>query len=433
MKRAVRGRLVSFAGDPAETQDAVRYWPDGIVVIDAGRIAAVGDARTIGPTLPPQTPVDHYPDHLVMPGFIDTHIHYVQIEAIASFGLQLLDWLQNYAFVAEQKYADPAFAARQARFFLDELLRNGTTTALVYCSVHPQSADALFAEAERRGVGVVAGKVMMDRNAPAALRDDATSSYDDSKALIARWHGRGRARYAITPRFAITSTPAQLEAAATLLREHPDCHVQTHLSENLAEIAAVRELFPQASSYTDVYHRFGLLGPRTVLGHCIHLSEAEMAVLAQTRSVAAFCPTSNLFLGSGLFDHAAMTRPERPVRVGLATDVGGGTSYSMLQTANAAYKVFQLRRNPLSGYGAFHMMTRGNARALGLEQEIGSLEPGLYADLVVLDARATPAMRQRMAAVDDRLDEELFVLTIMGDDRSVKATYVQGERVTLAA
>jgi guanine deaminase len=430
MQRAVRGRLVSFAGDPGETQDAVRYWPDGIVAIDGGRIVAVGDAQTIGPTLPPRTPVDHYPGRLIMPGFIDTHIHYVQIEAIASFGLQLLDWLENYAFVAEQKFADPAFAARQARFFLDELLRNGTTTALVYCSVHPHSADALFAEAARRGVGLAAGKVMMDRNAPQALRDDAASSYADSKALIARWHKRGRARYAITPRFVITSTPAQLEAAAALKREHPDCYVQTHLSENLDEVAAVRRAFPDAASYTDVYHRFGLLGPTTVFGHCIHLNEDEMALLSQTKSVAAFCPTSNLFLGSGLFDYAAMTKKERPVRVGLATDVGGGTSYSMLQTADAAYKVFQLRRNQLSAYQAFHMMTRGNALALGLENEIGSLAPGRYADLVVLDARATPAMRQRMAAVNDRLDEELFVLIIMGDDRAVAATYVQGERVT---
>jgi guanine deaminase len=433
MQRAVRGRLLSFAGDPAASKDAVHYWPDGIVVIEAGRIAAVGEARAIAPTLPPHTPVDHHPDHLVLPGLIDTHIHYVQIEAIASFGLQLLDWLENYAFVAEQKYADPAFAARQARFFLDELLRNGTTTALVYCSVHPHSADAVFAEAERRGMGIAAGKVMMDRNVPDGLRDDAKSSYADSKALIARWHKRGRARYAITPRFVVSSTPEQLEAAGTLLREHPDCLVQSHLAENLDEIALVRRTYPDTATYTDVYHRFGLLGPTTVLGHCIHLSEDEMALLAQTRSVAAFCPTSNLFLGSGLFDHAAMTKKERPVRVSLATDVGGGTSYSMLQTAAAAYQVFQLRGNRLSAYQAFHMMTRGNAEALGLEQEIGSLAPGRYADLVVLDARATPAMRQRMAAVDDRLDEELFVLMIMGDDRSVKATYVQGERVTFGA
>ncbi|HML14412.1 MAG TPA: guanine deaminase [Xanthobacteraceae bacterium] len=433
MQRAVRGRLVSFAGDPAETPNAVRYWPDGIVAIDGGRIVAMGDAQAIGPTLPPATPVDHYPEQLVMPGFIDTHIHYVQIEVIASFGLQLLDWLEKYTFIAEQKFADPAFAAKQARFFIDELLRNGTTTALVYCSVHPQSADALFAEAERRGVGLAAGKVMMDRNAPEALRDDAVSSYRDSKALIERWHKRGRLRYAITPRFVVTSTPEQLEAAAALLREHPDCYLQSHLSENLDEIAAVRRAFPDSASYTDVYDRFGLLGPTTVLGHCIHLSEEERALLSHSRSVAAFCPTSNLFLGSGLFDYAAMTRKERPVRVSLATDVGGGTSYSMLQTAAAAYQVFQLRGNKLSAYQAFHMMTRGNALALGLEQEIGTLAPGRYADLVVLDACATPAMRQRMTAVNDRLDEELFVLMIMGDDRAVAATYVQGERIVLDA
>jgi guanine deaminase len=429
MQRAVRGRLVSFSGDPAESQDAVRHWADGMVVIEGGRIAAVGEASAIAPTLSSQTPVDHYPDHLIMPGFIDTHIHYVQIEAIASFGLQLLDWLKNYAFVAEQKFADPGFAAREARFFLDELLRNGTTTALAYCSVHPHSADALFTEAERRGMGIAAGKVMMDRNVPDGLRDDAASSYADSKALIKRWHRRGRARYAITPRFVVSSTPAQLEAAGTLLREHPDCLVQSHLAENLDEIALVRRTYPHAASYTDVYHRFGLLGPTTVLGHCIHLSEDEMALLSHTRTVAAFCPTSNLFLGSGLFNLAAMTRKERPVRVSLATDVGGGTSYSMLATAAAAYKVLQLRGQKLSAYDAFHMMTRGNARALGLEEEIGSLEPGRYADLVVLDARATPAMRARMAAVNDRLDEELFVLMIMGDDRAVKATYVQGARM----
>jgi guanine deaminase len=429
MQRAVRGRLVSFAGNPAESEDAVRYWPDGIVAIDGGRIVAVGDAPAIAPTLPPQTPVDHYPEQLIMPGFIDTHIHYVQIEAIASFGLQLLDWLKNYAFVAEQKFADPAFAAQQARFFLDELLRNGTTTALVYCSVHAHSADALFEEAERRGMAVAAGKVMMDRNVPDGLRDDAASSYADSKALIARWHKRGRARYAITPRFVVSSTPEQLAAAGTLLREHPDCLVQSHLAENLDEIALVRRTYPDAASYTDVYDRFGLLGPTTVLGHCIHLSEDEMALLSRTRTVAAFCPTSNLFLGSGLFDHAAMTKKERPVRVSLATDVGGGTSYSMLQTAGAAYKVLQLRGQKLSAFHAFHMMTRGNAHALGLEQEIGTLAPGRYADLVVLDARATAAMRARMAAVADRLDEELFVLMIMGDDRAVTATYVQGERI----
>jgi guanine deaminase len=430
MQRAIRGRLLSFAGDPIESADAVRYWPDGVVAIEAGRIAAVGDARAVGPTLPAQTPVDHYPEHLIMPGFIDTHIHYVQIEAIASFGLQLLDWLENYAFVAEQKFADPAFAARQARFFLGELLRNGTTTALVYCSVHPHSVGALFTEAERRGMGIAAGKVMMDRNVPDGLRDDAASSYADSKALIARWHKRGRARYAITPRFVVSSTPEQLTAAGTLLREHPDCLVQSHLSENLDEIALVRRTYPDAASYTDVYRRFGLLGPTTVLGHCIHLDEDERTLLAQTRTVAAFCPTSNLFLGSGLFDYAAMTNKEQPVRVSLATDVGGGTSYSMLATASAAYKVLQLRGQKLSAYQAFHMMTRGNALALGLEQEIGSLATGRYADLVVLDARATPAMRARMTAVEDRLDEELFVLMIMGDDRSVAATYVQGERVT---
>jgi len=282
---------VSFGGDPAQDGRAVRYWPDGVVGIDRdGRISAVGDARDVMASLPLHTPIDHYPEDLILPGLIDTHVHYVQAEVIASFGAQLLDWLNNYTFVAEQKFSDPAIAAHQARFFLDELLRNGTTTALIYCSVHPQSVDALFAEAERRHIGVIAGKVMMDRNAPGALIDSVRSSYNDSKALIGRWHGRGRLRYAITPRFAITSTPEQLEAAAMLKREHPDCHLQTHLAENLDEIATTLRLYPQATSYTDVYHRFGLLGPRTVLGHCIHLAEAELAVLSATRSVGSVLP-----------------------------------------------------------------------------------------------------------------------------------------------
>jgi guanine deaminase len=429
-RRAVRGRLLSFTGDPAEVgaKASHRYHEDGVVLVEAGSIAAVGPARDLLPTLPAGTPVDHHPDRLVLPGLIDTHLHFPQTQVIASYGAQLLGWLQKYTFVEEQRFGDPAHAGRVAGFFLDELLRNGTTTAAVYCSVHPESAEAFFAASERCNTRMIAGKVMMDRGAPAGLLDTAERGYRESKALLGRWHGRGRQLYAVTPRFALTSTDAQLEAAGALAREHPGAHVQTHLAENPDEIATARRLYPRASSYTDIYDRHGLLGPRSLFGHCIHLDEGEMGRLSATGSVAVFCPTSNLFIGSGLFDLAGLRDARRPVRVGLATDVGGGTSYSMLRTAAEAYKVLQLRLQNLPALDAFYLMTLGNARALSLEDKIGSLESGREADLVVLDAHATPAMAHRMETVRD-LAEELFVLMTMGDDRSVRATYVAGERV----
>ncbi|MFO1049424.1 MAG: guanine deaminase [Geminicoccaceae bacterium] len=430
-RSAVRGRLLTFTADPAEAgaEESHRYWQDGVVAIEDGSIVEVGEAKDVLPRLAEGTKVDHYPDRLVLPGLIDTHIHFPQTQVIGSYGAQLLEWLQKYTFVEEQKFADPAHAGRVARFFLDELFRNGTTTAVVYCTVRPESAEAFFTESHRRNARMIAGKVMMDRGAPEGLLDSAQRGYDETKALAGRWHGRGRQHYAITPRFALTSTEAQLEAAGALLREHPDCYLQTHLAENHDEIATARRLYPQAASYTDIYDRYGLLGPRSLFGHCIHLAEAELERLSATRSIAAFCPTSNLFIGSGLFDMAMLRDPRRPVRVSLATDVGGGTSYSMLRTAAEAYKVLQLRRQNLPALDAFYLMTLGNARALSLEDKIGSLAPGREADLVVLDARATPAMTHRMETVDGDLAEELFVLMTMGDDRAVRATYVAGDRV----
>jgi guanine deaminase len=427
--RAVRGRLLSFVDDPALVGDAAshRYLDDGVVVIEQGIIAAVGPAAELLKTLPPDTPVDHHPGRLVLPGLIDTHIHYPQTRVIGSYGAQLLEWLERYTFVEEQKLKDPAHAAAVADFFLDELFRNGTTTAVVYCTVHPESVEAFFTASHRRNARMIAGKVMMDRGAPPGLLDTAEAGYRESKALLQRWDGVGRQLYAVTPRFAITSTGPQLEAAGALLREHPSTYLQTHLSENTNEIALARELFPESSSYTDIYDRHGLLGPKSLFGHCIHLGEDELARLSATGSIAVFCPTSNLFIGSGLFDMAMLREPARPVRVGLATDVGGGTSYSMLRTAAEAYKVLQLRRQNLPALDAFYLMTLGNARALSLEERIGALEPGREADLVLLDARATPAMAHRMDTVEGDLAEELFVLMTMGDDRAVRATYIAGE------
>lgn len=429
VRKAIRGRLLDFIADPAEVgEDAsYRYIADGALVIEDGKIASIGPAAD----LPTDMPVEDYGQALIMPGLIDTHIHYPQTRVIASYGAQLLEWLDRYTFVEEQKFGDPDHAASVARFFFDELLRNGTTTAAVYCTVHPESVEAFFAESERLNTLMIAGKVMMDRNAPDALTDSATRGAAESATLIGKWHGRGRQFYAVTPRFAVTSSEAQLEAAGALLRDHPGVYMQTHLAENHAEIAAVREQFPWSKSYTDVYDKFGLLGPRAIFGHGIHLSDAEIARLSETGSTVAFCPTSNLFIGSGLFDLARLRGGG--VKVGLATDVGGGTSFSMLRTAAEAYKVLQLNNQNLPALKAFHLMTRGNAGVLGLTDRIGTLEPGSDADITVLNASATPAMAHRMETVDGDLAEELFVLMTLGDDRSTRATYVAGERLYSAA
>ena len=429
-QRIIRGRILTFLDEPRLAgAGALKLIEDGAVLVENGKIAAVGEAATIRARAPGAA-LDDHSGKIVAPGFIDTHIHYPQTRVIASYGAQLLEWLQKYTFVEEQKLRDPSHAARIARFFLDEMSRQGTTTAVVYCTVHPESVDAFFEEALARGARMIAGKVMMDRNAPAGLTDDPQRGYDESKALIARWRGRGRLDYAVTPRFAITSTPAQLEAAGALLRENPGVYMQTHVDENRAEIALAKELFPSASSYLDIYDGFGLLGPRSIFGHCIHLEDTEVAALAASRSVAAFCPTSNLFLGSGLFDMRRLN--ETGARISLATDVGGGTSYSMLQTANEAYKVLQMGGQSWPAAQAFYQMTLGNARALGLEDKIGAIREGLEADLIVLDSRATPAMAHRMESVEGDIAEELFILMVMGDDRAIAETYLAGRRAKSA-
>ncbi len=425
----ITGRLLDFT-DIATDGDAgahVRYVEAGAILVQGGRIVSAGERTAIEAQARAGVPVHDYGDHLILPGFIDTHLHYPQTQVIASYGAQLLEWLERFTFVEEQRFADPAHCVRIADFFLDELLRNGTTTAAVYCTIHPGSVDALFEAAQARGMAMIAGKVMMDRGAPSGLLDSAERGFTDSKALIARWHGKDRLNYAVTPRFALTSSEAQLDAAGQLLIEHGDVYLQTHLAENTDEIAAVRKLFPKAQSYTDVYDRHGLLGPRSIFGHCIHLGEDECHRLHESDSVAAFCPTSNLFIGSGLMDLARLQHKARPIRVSLATDIGGGTSYSMLRTAAEAYKVLQLQGQNLPGLEALCMMTLGNAKALGLENEIGSLNPGCYADLVVIDSAATPAMAHRRERIAD-LADEVFLLTTLGDDRCTVATYVAGER-----
>src|SRR5436305_6255673 len=372
---ALRGTVVTCRDDPFLTDPAKAFAVerDGIVLCRDGMIEDVGPAADLMTSIPAGVQVIDYSGCLIAPGFIDTHVHYVQTEIIASYGAQLLDWLDRYAFPAELAFADPVHAAAMARVFCDELLRNGTTTALVLCAVHPQSVDALFAEAERRGMRIAAGKVLMDRNAPARLRDTAQQGYDDSKALIARWHGRGRALYAITPRFAGTSTAAQLDAAGTLWREHPDVFVHTHIAENRREVEWTAELFPERKNYLDIYDHHGLIGRRAVLAHGVHLSEDELCRCHESGTALAHCPTSNLFLGSGLFSVSAAKNPRRPVHVGIGTDIGGGTSFSLLATMGAAYQVAQLGGRSVSAGEALYLATLGGARALALDDRFGMI------------------------------------------------------------
>ncbi|EJZ19804.1 guanine deaminase [Rhizobium sp. Pop5] len=423
----LRGRLLSFHRAPLSLADGQSYLyeEDGGLLIEDGLIAAAGSYADVKAKAAEGTAeIDHRP-HLIMPGFIDMHLHFPQMQVIASYAANLLEWLNTYTFPEECRFVETAHAERIATHFYDELIRHGTTTAVAYCSVHKTSADAFFAEAMKRNMRMVGGKVMMDRNAPQGLLDTPEMGYDETRQVIADWHGKGRNHVAITPRFAITSTPAQMEATATLAREFPDLHIQTHLSENHDEIKFTCELYPEAIDYTDIYARYGLLGPKSLFGHAIHLSEREADVMSETGAVAVHCPTSNLFLGSGLFPLKALSRREKPVRIGVATDIGGGSSYSMLKTMDEAYKIQQLlgeRLNPLESY---YLMTRGNAEALSLADRIGTLEPGTEADLVVLDAAATPAMALKMETVKT-LPEELFLLQTMGDDRAIAETYVAG-------
>jgi len=424
----IRGRLLSFKRAPLAMTDtdSYSYEHDGALLVSGGRITATGDYAAVKEEAPADIEeIDHRP-HLILPGMIDTHVHFPQMQVIASYAGNLLEWLNTYTFPEECRFVESDHATRIATHFYDEFLRHGTTTAVAYCSVHKTSADAFFAEAMKRNMCMVGGKVMMDRNAPQGLLDTAEMGYDETRAVIAEWHGKGRNHVAITPRFAITSTPGQMKAAEALAQEFPDLFIQTHLSENHDEIKYTAELYPEATDYTDIYARYGLLGKKTLLGHAIHLSEREADALSEAGSIAVHCPTSNLFLGSGLFPLKALRRREKPVRVSVATDIGGGSSYSMLKTMDEAYKIQQLlgeRLNPLESY---YLMTRGNAEALGMEADIGTLDIGSMADLVILDAGSTPAMRLRMETVKT-LPEELFLLQTMGDDRAVVETYVAGK------
>ena len=426
----VLGRLIDFSGDPAARgRAAVRDSPGGALALRHGRISWTGAAADL-PADFESAPRFDYGQCLVLPGFVDPHIHFPQYRIAAAGGRGLLDWLDRFAFPEEARYADGNHAAAAAETFLDLLLAHGTTAALVFSTVHEEAADRLFAAAGRRGMALAAGKTLMDRGAPAALRDDAEGGLRASERLHARWHGRGRLRYAVSPRFAITSGAAQLAAAGEFLESHPDALMQTHLSETPEEIAEVARLFPDAADYTDVYDRFGLLGPRSLFAHGVHLSARERERLGEAGAAVVHCPTSNAFLGSGLFDIGPYS-PEAgraAPRLAVATDIGGGTSYSLPATLGAAYRTAQLRGRRLAPERAFYLATLGNAEALGMEHEIGRLEPGCFADLVVLDPCATPLLAAR-DALSETLADTLLALMILGDDRIVRASWVAGRQL----
>ena len=424
----LRGQVLAFDDDPfvAAPEQAVAFDADGAVVVAAGKITAVGGASEILRDHP-QLRVEHYPGDLIMAGFVDCHVHYPQGEVIASYGEALLEWLNRYTFPAEMKFADAAYARQAAEQFLGTCLANGTTTASVYATTHPESVTEFFSAANARNMCMATGKVMMDRNAPAALLDTAQTGYDQSKRLIETWHGRGRLSYVVTPRFAVTSTAEQLEAAGALWREHPTTLMQTHIDENPNEIALVRWLFPEAADYFAVYEKFGLSGPGSNFGHAIHLTDRERDAFRATGSGISHCPTSNLFLGSGLIDMEGLREGRRDVPLGLATDVGGGSSMSMFQTMRAAYEIGRLNGYNLHPAKAFYLATVGGAQTMRLAHRIGNVRAGYDADLIVVDLNSTPLIAQRMRHASDHW-EALFIQMIMADDRAVRATYIAGER-----
>lgn len=430
--RAFRSSFLDFVDDPFYVAQikCVRYIFDGLLILENGKVKELGSYESLKDKYS-EIAITAYPEMLCMPGFIDTHIHFPQTEMIAAYGEQLLEWLNKYTFPIEQKFKDKAYASKVASIFLDELLRNGTTTALVFAAVYPESVEAFFEAASQRNLRMIAGKVMMDRNAPDSLQDTANSSYQQSKQLIQKWHKKGRLLYAVTPRFAITSSDEQLRLAGKLLDEFPDVYLHTHLSENHSEVAWVKQLFPQCSGYLDVYEQAGLVRSRSVFAHGVQLTDEEFQRLSEVKAAIAFCPTSNLFLGSGLFKIEKAKSVQYPVKLGLGTDIGAGTSFSILQTALEAYKVAQLRQQKLSPFQALFLATLGGARALNLDNIIGNFDPGKEADFIVLNLHSTPLMAFRnqyiMPTSIEALADTVFSAIALGGDRTIRATYIMGE------
>jgi guanine deaminase len=420
-----------FESDNKDTfrkQHAIKlsFWDDGLLLVRDGKVKEVGGYKTLIQKLPKNTKIIDYSGYWILPGFIDSHIHYPQMEMVGAYGAQLLDWLNIYTFPTEKKYSNYKYSLKRSNEFLDELLRNGTTSALVFATVHPESVDAFFDAALSRNMRMISGKVLMDRNAPDYLLDTPELAYTQSKSLIGKWHNKGRLQYAVTPRFAPTSTDAQLQVASRLLREHPTVYLHTHLSENPKEIEWVKELFPNNTGYFDVYDKHKLTGSRSIFAHAVHLTEEEILRIRETDSKIAFCPTSNLFLGSGLFPYH--TLESQGITIGMGTDIGAGTSFSMIRTMGEAYKVLQLQGKSLSSIDSFYLSTLGSARALGIDSYVGNFQKGKEADFVVIDPGASPLMKLRMEQ-SNPISDQLFALFALGDDRNVRATYIMGKKL----
>jgi guanine deaminase len=417
---ALKGKVLTFKDAP----DNYEYWETGCVIIQGGVITSVGDRKSV--LIPDDALIVDYGADLILPGFIDGHAHYPQMNVIASFGAKLIDWLNNFTFPEEAKFSDRSYASGVAKFFLSELLKNGYTTSSVFCTTHPQSVDEFFSEADQLGLRMIAGKVLMDRNGPENLLDTAQSGYDQSRALIDKWHNKNRSLYAITPRFAPTSTPEQLEVSGALYKECEGVYIQSHVAENVDEISWVAELFPQMTSYLDVYNQFGLLGPRALYGHGIHFSDVDIEMVKDTDTSIIHCPTSNLFLGSGLFEFQKFK--EADVRIALGTDVGGGSTLSPFATMKAAYEIAQFHNYSLTPFESFYMLTIGGAKALYLEDKIGRIAPGYEADLTIINLESTKIIENRIKQSNE-LAEILFLQIILADDRAIRATYANGKKV----
>jgi guanine deaminase len=425
-----RAALLHFPHATCSPEDHYQFIADGVLVVENGVITYIGEADDFF-TAAGNRDIDIHTDvirhdGLLMPGFIDSHVHFPQTEMIGSYGKQLLDWLNSYTFPTELQFADQHYAHQQAQFFIEQLFAHGTTTASVYATVHPNSVNAFFSAAEQFNARMICGKVMMDRHCPDALQDTPESGYHESKTLIERWHNNGRALYAITPRFAPTSTPKQLDKAGQLAQEYPDVFIQTHLSENLSEIDWVKRLFPTEEDYLAVYQRHHLVRDRTLLGHAVHLNQREIKAIKQSGAAISFCPSSNLFLGSGLFPYQEIKAAGIPVA--LASDIGAGTSLSLLRNQSDAYKIGQLQGSSLNAFEACYLCTQGAAVAMGLEDKIGNLNPGSEADFIVIDFGAFPMLSQRIDRCTT-LAEKLFALMILGDERVIAKTYVHGRQV----
>ena len=427
-----RGDILYFTDNPAKNPAGTKYSPDSVLLVQDGKVVGVQSYKELKQKSPNLKLVD-YSGKLIVPGLIDTHVHYPQSEMMAAYGAQLLDWLNNYTFPTEESFSDKKFADKISNFFLDQLLANGTTTAMVFATVYPVSVDSFFEAAQSRNMRMISGKVLMDRNAPPALLDTPESAYTDSKKLLEKWHNKGRLSYAVIPRFAPTSTPEELAMAGKLVKEYPDVYVHTHVAENKTEVKWVAELFPKSRSYLDVYDHYGLVTNHSIFAHGIYLDDQDFSVLSKKGGAIAFCPTSNLFLGSGLFNLGRAN--DFGVNVGLGTDVAAGTSLSILQTMNEAYKVTQMRKafvddpssvKPLSPMESLYLATLGGAKTLSLDDKIGSFEPGKEADFIVLNSEVKPLLNARTKKAKS-LEDRVFALEIMGDDRVVESVYIMGK------